>query len=107
MVVRGCELMGRLGPDRVLHLRYETLLAEPVGALRRLASFLEIAADEPWLESAAGLVRHQPPRWTQLPELERRELVEACGRGKRQLYGTETEIVGPEAPGGYRVEVLT
>lgn len=100
MVVRGCELMGQLDPDRVLPLRYETLLAEPICTLRRLASFLEIAADEPWLEHAASLVRQQPPRWTRLPEPERRELIEACGPGMRLLYGTETEIVGPEAAGG-------
>jgi putative sulfotransferase len=93
MVVRGCELLGRLDPDRVLPLRYETLLAEPAVALRRLASFLEIAPDEPWLERAAGLVRPRPPRWTQLPEPERRELVEACAPGMRLLYGTETEEV--------------
>lgn len=101
MVVRGCDLLGRLEPDRVLPLRYETLLAEPAAALRRLASFLEIAADEPWLERAAGLVRAQPPRWTRLPETERRDLIEACGPGMRLLYGTETGVAGPEAGGGY------
>jgi putative sulfotransferase len=105
MVVRGCELLGRLDPDRVMPLRYETLLAEPVATLRRLASFLEIAADEPWLEAAASLARRQPPRWTQLPEPERRELIEACAPGMRLLYGTETEIAGPEPSGGTCVEV--
>jgi putative sulfotransferase len=89
MVVRGCELLGRLEPARVLHLRYETLVAEPVGELRRLARFLEIAEDAAWMERAVGLVRRQPPRWTRLPEPERRLLTEACAPGMRLLYGAD------------------
>src|SRR2546430_8483050 len=96
--------MARVVPDRVLPWGYERLLAEPGGTLRRLASFLEIAADEPWLERAASLVRPQPPRWTRLPAAERHELIEACAPRMALLYGTETAIVGPGAGCGHRVD---
>ena len=87
MVLRGAEHLARLPGDRVLPIRYETLLAEPAEELRRLARFVGVAEDERWLRDAAALVRPTPHRWVTLPEDARRRLEDACAPGMRLLYG--------------------
>ncbi len=96
MVVRGCKELDKLPAKRVTHLRYEALMAEPARELRRLVRFLGIAEEENWLREASTLIRPQAPRWTRLPSAQRRRLVEACAPGMNLLYGTATELVGPE-----------
>src|SRR5215472_3289599 len=92
MVLRGCQELRRLGPERVLHMGYEALVAASAAELRRLATFVGVEADEEWLSNAATLVRPQPPRWTRLPAVQRRRLVEACAPGMQLLYGSATAM---------------
>ncbi len=76
-----------LSPGTYLEIRYEHLLEEPFAVLRRLATLLDLPADEPWLRRAAALIRLRapsPPFPSVLGELapEDREMVEAIGNGR-------------------------
>jgi putative sulfotransferase len=87
MIVAGVACLAELAPDRVMSICYESLVADPAGELRRLAAFIGVEAAPGWLATAGALVRPQPARWTQLPEPERRRLVDACAPGMRLLSG--------------------
>jgi putative sulfotransferase len=94
LVVRGLRFLGRLAPDRVMLMRYETLVVGPGAELRRLAEFARVEPDPGWLVAASQLARHLEPRWPALPAAERERLVEACAPGMRLLYDT---VGGPAA----------
>jgi putative sulfotransferase len=96
LVLSGCRTLEQLESSRLMHLRFETLVAEPESELRRLARFLGASEDERWLASASELPRPTPPRWLNLPAGERRRLIEACAPGMQLLYGTSADPVGPE-----------
>jgi len=87
-VVRGMDELATLPPDRVLHVRYESILAEPRPMLQRMVRFMDPSLDDPaWLERAAARVRPNPPRWGSLPVRERASLQAACSAGMERLRG--------------------
>lgn len=56
--------LGTVDPERVLELRYEELLADPVNHLRRIFSFAGLSAADECLERASRLgLRQRPPAW--------------------------------------------
>ncbi|WP_437996009.1 sulfotransferase [Sorangium sp. So ce185] len=89
-MVHGVKMLAGLPEERVLHLRYESLLADPEPALRRFLSFLDPSLpQEAWLERALPLVRANPPKWTSLPPDERAALEDSCARGMTVLENLE------------------
>jgi putative sulfotransferase len=86
MLCRGLPLLARLPPERVLHVRYESVLADPHAELRRFIEFLDPGLErEDWVREAARLVRPNPPKWTKLPAEERARLEAACAPGEEAL----------------------
>jgi hypothetical protein len=73
--------LGRVDPERILELRYEDLLADPVRHLRRIFSFAGLPAEDGCLEAAATLgLRQRPAAW-------RRQWSEAQLRGVMREQG--------------------
>jgi hypothetical protein len=56
------RLRAEVGPDAVLDLRHEDLVADPAAALRRTAAWLGLEAPEDWLRACAGVVFGSPHR---------------------------------------------
>jgi len=82
----GAEALESLGPDRLLTLRFEAVVADPVPAMEQLIDFLELPADPGCAERAAALVRGVPPRRTsELSSSELGGLLLACDRGQAVL----------------------
>ncbi|WP_437996011.1 sulfotransferase [Sorangium sp. So ce185] len=81
-MVHGAAMLAGLRPERILHLRYESILADPEPALRRLLAFLDPSLpQEAWLERALPLARANPPKWPILPPDEHAALEASCARG--------------------------
>jgi len=56
------RLRAAVGPEALLDLRHEALVADPVATLRRLAAWLGLEAPEDWLSACAGVVFDAPHR---------------------------------------------
>lgn len=85
MMIRGTEAMSGIPPDRIAHLSYEDLVADPVGKLRDLGLFLADYAPRSWLDRTTTLPQKRPSRADRLPDAERRALFAACLPGQRAL----------------------
>ena len=86
MIVRRARLLDKLSADRVLKLRYEDLVAEPVGQIGRLMQFvIPSFSDGKWLRDTAQIVRPEKPQWVDLPHDQREALNHACAPGLRAL----------------------
>ena len=86
LIVRGAAELDALPPDRVLSMRYETVLSDPERELRRFIRFVGPEfEDGRWLEAARGLARKQAPRWTRLAADEQARLAAACEPGRKIL----------------------
>jgi putative sulfotransferase len=63
-ILHGTARLAEVPAERVLHLRFEDLLADPSGQIRHLSAFIEGEAEEGWIREAAGLIdpgRTTPP----------------------------------------------
>lgn len=88
MIMPALDVLTSLPPQRVLHLSYEDLVAEPRQALSQLAHFAGLPrADPGWLDRAVALVEARAPRWPTLPEEQLSELTRVCEPAMRRLYG--------------------
>lgn len=86
MIAVGLQLLGKVPAERVLHVRYESVLAAPQAELRRIVRFMDPGLDDPsWLALAAGRVRENPLKWVSLPAGERARLESACAPGMELL----------------------
>jgi hypothetical protein len=86
MIAVGLKLLGQVPAERVLHVRYESLLDAPHAELRRIVRFMDPSLDDPsWIAVAAGRVRKNPLKWVALPADERARLVSACAPGMELL----------------------
>jgi hypothetical protein len=87
MIAVGLDLLRRVPADRVLHVRYESLLDAPHAELQRIVRFMDPSLDDPsWLAQAAGRVRKNPPKWVALPADVRARLELACAPGMELLH---------------------
>lgn len=85
-ILRGMARLNALPRDRVLHVRYEDLLVNPVEVVTKIFCFVLPDIDpQPWAREAARLVRHNASKWSALPEHERERLNFACRPGLRLL----------------------
>lgn len=86
MIAVGLSLLEKLPAERVLHVRYESMLEAPHAELQRIVRFMDPGLDNPaWLIQAAGRVRKNPPKWVSLPDEERARLESACAPGMALL----------------------
>ena len=86
MIAVGMKLLGQVPAERVLHVRYESMLDAPHAELRRIVRFMDASLDDPsWLAEAAGRVRKNPLKWVTLPADERARLESACAPGMELL----------------------
>jgi putative sulfotransferase len=61
-IARGVTALASLPPERVLHMRFEDLLAEPLEQVARLASFVDDEVDATWARRAAAHILVDRPR---------------------------------------------
>ena len=83
----GLRAAEKIPPDRILAIRFEDLVAEPVTVLRRLCAFFELDAErDGWIAAAAALVHGAPPRrYERLDRGGRARLDAACRPGRERL----------------------
>ena len=88
MITVGLKLLEKVPAERVLHVRYESMLDAPHAELQRIVRFMDPGLDDAsWLAQAAGRVRKNPPKWVTLPAHERARLESACAPGMELLRG--------------------
>jgi hypothetical protein len=81
-IVSGATVLGALGRERVLNLRYEDILARPRDELARLMDFLGPEyGDAEWLTKASLVPRKPSSNWRTLPTDRQQQLTEACRPG--------------------------
>ena len=86
MIAVGEKLLGKVPAERVLRVRYESVLDAPGAELQRIVRFMDPGLDDPsWLAEAAARVRKNPPKWVTLPTGERARLEAACAPGMELL----------------------
>ena len=78
----GARALDQLPPDRVLNVRFEDVLTDPEGELRRLVRFIgPDLEDEDWLREVSSIPRPTPSRFARLGVAEQAALTEACRPG--------------------------
>lgn len=83
---RGEAALAALPVDRVLHVGFGDLVANPLEHLGRIADFLELPADTAFPARAAAMSRGAPPsRTAGLDAPTRERLDESCARGSAVL----------------------
>lgn len=88
MITVGLKLLENVTAERVLHVRYESMLAAPHAELQRIVRFMDPHLDNaPWLAQAAARVRKNPVKWIDLPADQRARLELACAPGMELLRG--------------------
>lgn len=87
MIAMGLKMLEQIPAERVLHVRYESMLDAPEAELRRIVHFMDSRLDNAsWLAQAAGRIRKNPPKWMALPAQERMRLESACAPGMALLH---------------------
>ena len=89
MIERGTGYLAELPEDRVLSMRYESVIESPRDELSRFIDFVGPEfADADWLDRASDVPRKRPPSWLRLTAEEHESLSKACAPGQRILgYG--------------------
>ena len=89
MIERGTGYLAELPEDRVLSMRYESVIESPRDELSRFIDFVGPEfADADWLDRASDVPRKRPPSWLRLTPEEHESLAKACAPGQRILgYG--------------------
>ncbi len=86
LIEKGTAFLSTLSSDRVLSMRFESLLKSPREEMTRLAEFIgPELADARWLDELAALPRRKSPSWVRLPRDERIRLAKACAQGQKIL----------------------
>lgn len=85
-LIKGLPVLAALGPDRVLSLHFEDILARPESCLRRMIEFVgSDFADEEWVRKAAATIRPVKSSWRKLESGELARLEAACQPGFEAL----------------------
>lgn len=100
MIERGTRYLDALPGDRVLSMRFETVLKSPREEMQRFIDFVGPEfSDSEWLEQVAELPRIRPPSWTRLAPEEHERLAQACARGQEILgYDNRHRLAPPPRP---------
>lgn len=88
----GQPALAALPPDRLLTVRFEDVVADPLPHLDRIAAFFDLPPDPAFPARAAALVRPlPPPRFPSLAPEDQAALTEACAPGFEQLVARTTQ----------------
>jgi len=60
MSIAVAETKTRIGPDVILDIRHENVIADTASELRRMCAFLEVTVDPEYLQSCSGIVYRAP-----------------------------------------------
>jgi len=83
---RGLAALAELPQERVLTLRFEDILADPIPRLRELIGFIDAElVDDEWVRSSAAMIRPVRSSWQKLPAAEQAALTGACQSGLAAL----------------------
>lgn len=86
MIERGTEYLNALPADRVLAMRFESIVASPEQEMTRFIDFVGAEfADARWLREVSALPRSRPPGWTRLSPEQHARLATACAPGQEIL----------------------
>ena len=86
MIERGTNYLEALPGDRVLAMRFESILESPKEEMSRFIDFVGAGfADACWLEEISALPRRKPPAWTRLSPEQHARLAAACAPGQKIL----------------------
>ena len=86
MIEVGLQNLKGLGPDRLMSMKYEDLVANPRSELERFVGFLgPDLMDEAWLEAASAIPRYKDPAWKDLPADDLAALEKAVAPGMALL----------------------
>lgn len=86
LIQKGWPSVQRLGPECVLDVRFETMVAEPFVTLRRIHDFFDLPGGDDWIARGAALVRGMPRlRFPELPRDEQVRLDAACADAMQLL----------------------
>ena len=86
MIERAHRMFGHFPPERVLHVRFEEVLADPEARIGRIIRFISPdLEDEAWLREAARIPRPARSRFRQLGAEEQALLTEGCRPGLERL----------------------
>ena len=98
MIERGVEYLNALPEERVLSMRFETVLASPKKEMNRFIDFVGPEfADPDWLEKVSARPRNTPPRWPRLSPEAYAALAEACAPGQKILgYDNQKSLCSVE-----------
>ena len=98
MIERGTANLNALPQERVLRMRYESVLAFPREQLTRFIRFVgREFEDAAWIDAATALVRPQEARWPTLDPEEHRALALACEPGQSILGYGDRSVAGATA----------
>jgi len=86
MIERGLGYLQALPPERVLVLRYESILSDPKAELSRFINFVGTEFEnQAWLDAAAAMPVTKAPAWHALDATTQAQLTEACAPGMIRL----------------------
>ncbi len=86
MILQGLEYLEAIPSERVLSMRYETVLASPREELTRFLDFIGPEfSDDGWLNEVSAMPKIKPPSWQRLDDEEHGRLAAACEPGQRVL----------------------
>ena len=86
MIERGTRYLAALPGERVLDMRFESVLESPREEMSRFIDFVGPEfADSRWLDEIRALPREKPPSWTRLAPDEHARLAGACAPGQKIL----------------------
>ena len=86
MIERGDHMLGRLPSEKLLHVKFEDMQAEPEREIRRLIRFIDpTLEDEVWLREVRSIPRQMPSRFSQLATDDQATLNTACRPGLERL----------------------
>ena len=86
MIERGTGHLAELPPNRVLSMRFESVIESPREEMSRFIDFVGPEfRDAEWLDRVSGLPRRKPPSHLRLAPEEHDRLAAACAPGQRIL----------------------
>ncbi len=92
MIERGTEYLNAVPADRVLTMRFESIVASPEEEMSRFISFVGAGfADAGWLREVSTLPRPRTPSWTRLSPEQHARLAAACAPGQ-EILGYENTV---------------
>ncbi|MGR8934042.1 MAG: sulfotransferase family protein [Gammaproteobacteria bacterium] len=86
MIERGLDYLKDLPQERVLSMRYESIVASPREEMTRFIRFVGAEFEnDAWLDAVSALPQQKPPAWQRLDVEQQKQLAAACEPGQTLL----------------------